>query len=203
MSDTCLPIWGVPRAIHAVWSDADLVAAAMEDDTAAFSRLVSRHRDAVLRSIRRYVGAGSEEALDVLQDTFFSAWGALAQYERDRPFLAWIRTIALNKCRDRARRAALRAAISRSWNVDDMQHVADSTPGPADLLESEQTLARLLGGLTQLSSSLREPLLLTALEGMSHLEAGDSLGISAKAVEMRVYRARVRLEGLMREPESA
>jgi RNA polymerase sigma factor CnrH len=192
-----------PRAIPAAWSDGELVAAAMEDDTMAFARLMSRHRDAVLRSIRRYVGGGSEEALDVLQETFFSAWVALAQYERDRPFLVWIRTIALNKCRDRARRAAVRAAISKSWNGDDMQHVADSTPGPADLLETEQALGRLIGGLTQLSSSLREPLLLTALEGMSHLQAGDCLGISAKAVEMRVYRARVRLEGLVREPELA
>jgi RNA polymerase sigma factor CnrH len=202
MSSTFLPMSEALCALPAAWSDADLVAAAMEDDTVAFTRLVSRHRDAVLRSIRRYVGDG-EEAWDVLQDTFFAAWIALAQYERDRPFLAWIRTIALNKCRDRTRRAAVRAAISRSWNSDDMQHVADSTPGPADLLETEQALDRLQGGLRKLSSSLREPLLLTALEGMSHLEAGDCLGISAKAVEMRVYRARMHLEGWVREPRLA
>jgi RNA polymerase sigma-70 factor (ECF subfamily) len=194
MSSAC-HLAPVSRAIPRLWSDSDLVAAVQEDDATAFARLVSRHRGAVLRTIRRHVG-GTEEAWDVLQDTFLSAWIALDQYEKGRPFQAWIRTIAINKCRDRARRAAVRAGISRSWDMDDMRDIADSTPGPADLLETEQTLNRLRGGLTKLSSSLREPLLLTAVEGMSHLQAGNVLGISAKAVEVRVYRARMRLEGL-------
>jgi RNA polymerase sigma factor CnrH len=36
-------------------------------------------------------------------------------------------------------------------------------------------------------------LLLTALEGLSQEEAGKLLGVSAKAIETKVYRARVRL----------
>ena len=202
MTSSCLPVAEFPRVKNALCSDADLVTGTMEDDSVSFSRLVSRHRDAVLRSIRRYVGS-SEEALDVLQETFFAAWIALAQYQQDRSFLAWIRTIALNKCRDRARRAAVRVAISSLWHADEMLDVADSTPGPADLLETEQALARLQGGLRKLTGSLREPLLLTAIEGMSHLQAGDRLGISAKAVETRVYRARIRLKGLVGEPAAA
>jgi RNA polymerase sigma-70 factor (ECF subfamily) len=45
----------------------------------------------------------------------------------------------------------------------------------------------------KLPRSLKEPLLLTALEGMSQQQAGEFLGVSAKAVETRVYRARARL----------
>jgi len=183
--------------MYSLWSDADFVLAAIDGDTFAFSQLLSRYRDVVWRTVRRHVGS-RDEALDLFQEVFLSAWMALAQYQRDRPFMAWIRIIALNKCRDRARRAAVRAAISKSWDAHEMQDIADSSPGPAELLETEQALSRLQDGLTKLTGSLREPLLLTALEGMSHLQAGDKLGISAKAVETRVYRARIRLEGLVR-----
>jgi RNA polymerase sigma-70 factor (ECF subfamily) len=48
--------------------------------------------------------------------------------------------------------------------------------------------------LATLPRQLKEPLLLTALEGLSHREAGELLGINAKAVEMRVYRAREKLK---------
>jgi RNA polymerase sigma factor CnrH len=44
-----------------------------------------------------------------------------------------------------------------------------------------------------LPRGLRESLLLTALEGLSHKEAGELLGINAKAVETRVYRAKKQL----------
>jgi RNA polymerase sigma factor CnrH len=179
--------------LRAVLPDAEMALDAVKPDTLAFTQLVSRHRDAVLRCIRRHV-RGSDEAFDVLQETLLSAWLALAQYDRDRPFEVWIRAIALNKCRDRARRARVRAAISDTWSGDAMKDVADSAPGPADLLETHQALDRLQGSLAKLPRSLREPLLLTALEGMSHLQAGDHLSISAKAVESRIYRARVRLE---------
>ena len=44
--------------------------------------------------------------------------------------------------------------------------------------------------IAALPASLKEPLLLTAIEGLSHKEAGRLLGLSPKAVEMRVYRAK-------------
>jgi DNA-directed RNA polymerase specialized sigma24 family protein len=42
-----------------------------------------------------------------------------------------------------------------------------------------------------------EPLLLTTLEGLSQEEAGKLLGISAKAIETKIYRARLRLAAIL------
>ena len=53
--------------------------------------------------------------------------------------------------------------------------------------------ARVEAAIAKLPRALKEPLMLTALEGMSHAEAGAILGLNAKAVEMRVYRARKQL----------
>jgi RNA polymerase sigma-70 factor (ECF subfamily) len=56
----------------------------------------------------------------------------------------------------------------------------------------------------RLSAALKEPLLLTAFEGYSQAQAGEILGVSAKTIETRVYRARKllaeQLEGDMRPP---
>jgi RNA polymerase sigma-70 factor (ECF subfamily) len=58
------------------------------------------------------------------------------------------------------------------------------------LAESGQELRRLEAQINKLPRSLKEPLLLTALEGMSQQQAGELLGVSAKAIEARIYRAR-------------
>ena len=67
-------------------------------------------RAALFRVIRRYVG-DEQEAWDLLQDTYAAAWLNIGRYDPARPFEAWLRTIALNKCRDWSRRRLVRRLI--------------------------------------------------------------------------------------------
>jgi RNA polymerase sigma-70 factor (ECF subfamily) len=173
-------------------SDGALAAQALQGDDAAFALLVSRHKGWAYQFVRRYVG-NSADAYDVLQDTFFSAWRALARYERDRPFEFWLRRIALNKCRDRNRRETVRRLIGARSGAEESDEIQDPAPGPSALTEGDQELRLLERYIAKLPRSLMEPLLLTALEGLSQEEAGKLLGISAKAIETKVYRARMRL----------
>ena len=76
--------------------DASLAVAARQGDQAAFAALMRRHKGWLYRFIRRYV-ADRDDAYDVLQESFVSAWGALARFDPERPFEAWLRRIALNK----------------------------------------------------------------------------------------------------------
>jgi RNA polymerase sigma factor CnrH len=173
-------------------SDGALAARALQGDDAAFALLVSRHKGWAYQFVRRYVG-NSADAYDVLQETFFSAWRALARYERDRPFEFWLRRIALNKCRDRNRRETVRRLIGARSGAEESDEIQDPAPGPSALTEGDQELRLLERYIAKLPRSLMEPLLLTALEGLSQEEAGKLLGISAKAIETKVYRARMRL----------
>jgi RNA polymerase sigma factor CnrH len=173
-------------------SDGALAARALQGDDAAFALLVSRHKGWAYQFVRRYVG-NSADAYDVLQDTFFSAWRALGRYERDRPFEFWLRRIALNKCRDRNRRETVRRLIGARSGAEESDEIQDPAPGPSALTEGDQELRLLERYIAKLPRSLMEPLLLTALEGLSQEEAGKLLGISAKAIETKVYRARMRL----------
>jgi RNA polymerase sigma factor (sigma-70 family) len=176
-------------------SDAALAVRALQGDDSAFALLVARHKHWAYQFVRRYVG-NSADAYDVLQDTFFSAWRALGRYDRDRPFEFWLRRIALNKCRDRNRRETVRRFIGARGVGDESNEVQDPAPGPSAVMEGNQELQLLERYIAELPRSLMEPLLLTALEGLSQEEAGKLLGVSAKAIETKVYRARVRLNAV-------
>jgi RNA polymerase sigma-70 factor (ECF subfamily) len=174
-------------------SDQDLTARAVEGDQAAFAALMQRHKNWLYRFVRRYVGE-AEEAYDVVQESFASAWIALSRYDSARPFAAWLRRIALNKCRDRARKAAVRRVLfGFAATPENRPEVADPAPGADQAAASRRALERLEAAIAALPRALKEPLVLTALEGLSHKEAGDLLGLNAKAVETRVYRARKQL----------
>ena len=83
--------------------DDQLAASAVAGDERAFARLIARHKDGLYRFIRRYTG-DPDEAYDLLQETFAAAWMALKRYDAARSFPTWLRSIALNKCRDWSRR---------------------------------------------------------------------------------------------------
>ena len=166
-------------------SDAVLAARALKGDRSAFNHIVRRHQEPLYRFIRRYVG-DADEAYDLLQDTFVSAWQALGRYDPARPAATWLRRIALNKCRDWGRRRVVRRFFYGARALDETTQAPEASADDA----SEAALTRLDRAIAALPGQLKEPLLLTAFEGLSQAEAGAALGISAKAVETRVYRAR-------------
>ena len=174
-------------------ADSDIVRRARAGDQRAFSQLMGRHKHWVYRFVRRYVG-DADEAFDVVQDAFVSAMSNLHRYDTDRPFDAWLRRIALNKCRDRGRREAVRRAFGLSRKgPEDTEAVADTAAHADQALASSVALKTLHQAIAALPAALKEPLVLTVLEGLSQKEAGVLLGLSAKAVEVRVYRAKRQL----------
>jgi RNA polymerase sigma factor CnrH len=177
--------------------DAFLAVAARQGDQAAFAALMRRHKGWLYKFIRRYI-ADRDDAYDVLQESFVSAWGALSRFDPERPFEAWLRRIALNKCRDRARRDAVRRAALRLFGLGGGDISTESVAPLADsTVAVDHALRRLETAIGKLSCKLKEPLVLTMLEGLSHKEAGALLGINAKAVETRVYRAKRQLASML------
>lgn len=177
--------------------DAVLVRQALAGEREAFTCLITRHKLWLFRFIRRFTG-NDDDAFDVLQDCLVAAWLGLKSYDPERPFNGWIRQVALNKCRDWSRRRALRNVVSLFGNLD--VFAADSRgSSPEGELVTGQALDCLDRAIASLPRALREPLILTAFEGLSHREAAELLGISGKAVETRIYRARHRLAEAIQE----
>jgi RNA polymerase sigma factor (sigma-70 family) len=166
-------------------ADGQLVTLALNGDRRAFPVLMARYEGKVRGLIGRRVRS-HEDAEDLTQDTLASAWAALQTYPASRPFEIWLVCIALNKCRDWGRRRAVRqrGAIYLPELEMGITHDAED-----DLIEAESA-GQFHRALRTLPAQLREPLVLTAMEEFSQRDAARELGITVKAVETRVRRAK-------------
>jgi RNA polymerase sigma-70 factor (ECF subfamily) len=172
-------------------SDNELARRAARGDDEAFAQLVQRHKERLYRLLRRYTG-NPEDAYEATHEAFIAAWRALDRYNPELPFIAWLRTIAINKVRDLGRRSLVRRMLFGSRSMEDVETLVVADPGdtPEQSVAAAQTRERLDRAIAALPAKLKQPLLLTAFEGFSQEEAANALGISVKAVETRVYRAR-------------
>lgn len=174
-------------------SDGELATLSIAGRQAAFAEIMRRYRQPVFRLARACVGE-PDEALDLVQETFVAAHQALPRYDAQRAMKAWLSTIAINKCRDWARKRAVRRFLSFGFAAEDQ---ADTLPDNAvaidDSAADRQELDRVTRAISTLPANLKEPLVLRTIEGLSQAETAEVLGISQKAVETRLYRARARL----------
>jgi RNA polymerase sigma factor (sigma-70 family) len=176
-------------------TDEALAAQAANGDEGAFTELVRRHKEPLYRLLRRYTD-NSDDAYEAAHEAFIAAWVSIRRYDTERPFLAWLRTIAINKARDRGRRAAFRRLMFGARTIEESGALSQADAAiPADeLISQRQDGAALDRAVAHLPARLKEALLLTAFDGWSHQEAGQILGVSTKTIETRVYRARKILE---------
>lgn len=179
-------------------SDSELALLALGGRQSAYTALLARYREPVFRVVRATIG-DSDAAVDVTQEAFVSAFAALKNYDGDRPFKTWISRIAINKCRDWARRRAVRRFFSFALPIEAAASTAEDTFTAEQLLSDRAELARVQAAIAKLPQAIREPLVLRTIDGMTQAEAAQVLGISEKAVETRVYRARGRLAELLRD----
>ena len=177
-------------------SDEEAVAAALSGRQDGYRLLLDRYRADVFRVVRGQIG-NEDEALDITQESFISAFAALRRYDRSRSFRTWILAIAVNKCRDWNRRRTVRKLFTFALPIEAARDVPGLTADPEQALASSDAVDRIRSALSDLPQNLREPLVLCALEEMSQDEAADILGISRKAVETRIYRARQKLSALL------
>lgn len=181
------------RSDYGSLPDGELATLAVAGGDAAFSEMMRRHRSHVYRLVVGNVG-DPDEALDLTQETFVSAHRALRRYDPARPMRAWLAAIAINKCRDWGRRRAVRRFLTFARPIDEAaEAVPADIPGHDDVAADRQELDRLRRAVADLPATLREPLVLHTVEGMSQAETAAVLAITEKAVETRLRRARIKL----------
>lgn len=170
-------------------SDGELVALQLGGRDAAARELMKRHREPVYRLVQSLIGDPTE-ALDITQETFIAAFAALERFDTSRPFRVWLSRIAINKCRDWARRRAVRKFFTFAAPIEAADAVANEDVAADVLLSDREELARVRSAIAILPTVLKETLLLRTVEGLSEDETAAALSISRKAVETRLYRAR-------------
>lgn len=177
-----------------------LATAAAAGDRRAFEQLAGHHKADLYRLARRYVG-DADEAYDILQEAFVAAWLALGRFDPRQSFGSWVRTIALNKCRDHGRRRAVRRRMLSLFALEPPSESTESEPEAEGSSLERERLRRLDQAVAELPRLYKEPLLLVTVSGLTQQEAARELRTSAKAVEMRMRRARQRLRQVLADAE--
>lgn len=175
-------------------TEGELAALTLVGCQAAFTEIMRRHRGQIFRIVQAHLGS-ADDALDVVQESFVAAFVHLHRYDGARPMRAWLTRIAINKARDFQRRAMVRRLLRGGFAEAESQllSMADDRPGVDQEYDARVLLERVGVAISQLPRSLKEPLLLRTIEGLSQSETAITLRISEKAVETRVRRARIKL----------
>jgi RNA polymerase sigma-70 factor (ECF subfamily) len=169
-------------------------------DQRAWRRFVDLYTPLLFQWARR-VGLQEPDAADLVQDVFALLVRKLPdfQYDRNKGFRAWLRTVALNRWRETRRRAAPPAPAGEAveglpdpvsddafWEVDYRREVAS---------RAVQIMRR------DFDASTWQAFWACVVEGRTAADAGKSLGLSpgaVRAAKFRVlYRLRRELDGLM------
>jgi len=181
--------------------DWDLARLASGGDEQAYAVLIARHQRPIHGYIFRSVGE-EETAKDLTQEVFVKAWFALERVRERARFSTWLFQIAANLCRDHAKSKATRNArvtYSLTRNRDDADGEERDFPHPNmppdRQAQFHETMESLNRAIQSLPADLREAFLLGCVDRLPHKEVSTILGISPKAVETRVYRARRTLAG--------
>ena len=184
-------------------SDEALALRAQQGERQAFDLLIHRHKNALYRIVRRYVG-DADEAYDLLQDALISVWEGLDRYDAQRSFLAWTRVIALNKCRDYSRRRRFRRLILEAFASEPTPVTAPGPPEQCDdqavAAREDLRLRRLDEAIAALPALYKDPLVLTTAGGLSQEATAAVLKTTPKAIEMRLRRARRKLIEILNPP---
>lgn len=173
-------------------SDQELIDRLSRGENPALNEIMARYKHRLFVFIRRYVG-DEDIAYDLLQETFTKLYFSASTYKPEYKFSTWLFQIALNLCRDHGRKKKMVQFFSLD-DEDSGFDFADTDPDPEAIALSSQAMKHIHEAIAALPHKLKTALILFALDDRTQEECAELLGVTAKTVETRVYRARKLLE---------
>jgi RNA polymerase sigma-70 factor (ECF subfamily) len=171
---------------YAQATDPELICRSAGGDRAAFEEIVTRHGTFALRLAARLIPDRSA-AEDIVQEAMVRAWTQAARFDPQRAhFTTWLYRIVTNLCIDHRRRR-------RPEPMPEDFEPTDPAAGAQDMLEVDERDLAVAQALADLPARQRAAMALVYDEGLSGAEAARVLGLSAKAVERLLARARASL----------
>jgi RNA polymerase sigma-70 factor (ECF subfamily) len=171
--------------------DADLVARWKAGDENAFETLVRRHHQRVFRLLVRMMG-NREEAEDVCQEAFLSLHRHGKRFRAESRFSTFVYRVAANAALNRRR--SLGRSRARIQKLGQRQAAGDDLPfsprDPEDATAGAELTGHVREALSNLSPSLRLPVIMYDIEGVPYAEIAEVLGVAEGTVKSRIHRAR-------------
>ena len=175
-----------PSGSAAEQDERTLIAGAAAGDRSAARALYDAHVERVHRIAYRLCG-DADMAEDLTQDVFIQLFRKLDQFRGESSFSTWVHRVALTVSLNALRK--VKRFRARETEIDEALHFehADGEIEP-DLRD------RLKAAIDSLPDGIREALVMHTIEGYSHAEIGEALGIAEGTSKARVFDARARLK---------
>lgn len=160
-------------------------------DRKAQKRLFDRLSPKMFPLCIRYMG-NRESAEDVLQEGFITLFSRLDSYAGKGSFEGWARKLFVNTALMQLRK---NDALAGSDDIDTARSLSSEAPSAMETLGYRE-LMKLIASLPE---GLRTVFNLYVIEGYSHKEIAEALGMEEATSRSKLQRARIRLQELMKE----
>src|SRR5882672_1539961 len=162
---------------------------AINGDQVAMRALWTRHAPHIDVVVRRLVGHDADLAADVAQEVWIQIFRALPSYRGDSQFGTWAHRIAVNRTLNALRK--IRRIAKLEIDIEDDSAITETDTDRTFIAESIEQ------AMTKLSPGARAVFVLHDIEGYTHGEIGDELGITAGGSKSQLFKARAKLKKLL------
>jgi RNA polymerase sigma-70 factor (ECF subfamily) len=180
-------------------SDEQIIEGCLAGKRKAYSMLYRKYASVMLGICMRYC-QNRADAEDVLQEGFIKVFSSMGKYRHEGSFEGWIKRIMINSAIDHYQQNLRRIYRAAADDPDNYQQAGDlpghdpDPPQPADIPQET-----LMGLIQELPDGYRMVFNLFAIEGLSHREIAESLGISENTSKTQLMKARRALRGKVNE----
>jgi RNA polymerase sigma-70 factor (ECF subfamily) len=179
-------------------SDAELIAAVLNGDTASFEPLIQKYSPRVFATARRYARRESEVE-DIVQEVWMKSFQKLASFRGDAPFEHWLMRLTVRTCYDflRSHQRNRETAFSEMTDTEE-DWLERFVAQPGDAAENAAAARQLVERvLAQLSPPARLIITLLEIEDKSVKEIAVLTGWSVPLVKVRAFRARAEMKKVL------
>jgi RNA polymerase sigma-70 factor (ECF subfamily) len=156
----------------------------------AFETVYKQHAPRIYALATRMAGS-PDQGEDLLQEIFLQAHRKLASFKGDAALGTWLYRLAVNHCLDFVRsRQARMGKVTDTLDVETAAQPVARRETPIARIDLERALERLPEGC-------REAFVLHDIEGYDHREVAEMLGIAEGTSKSQVFKARMKLRGLL------
>ncbi|WP_424963597.1 RNA polymerase sigma factor [Ekhidna sp.] len=170
---------------------ADLIARCKDDDRNAQFEIYKLYNKAMFNTALRITG-DDDDAEDVLQEAFVSAFQHLSGYREDASFGAWLKRIVINKALNHVQRVKKDMMLAEDIREEASEYEPEKT-------EPNYTVDQVKLAMRALPSGFRTVLSLYLFEGYDHKEISEILGITESTSKSQYKRAKDKLKMIIKQ----
>ena len=166
-----------------------IIRRALDGDEGALRALWTRHAPHIDMVVRRLVGQDTDLAADIAQEVWIQIFRALPSYRGDSQFGTWAHRIAVNRTLNALRKTRRLANLETEVHEDSASFEPDT--------DRSFLAASIEEAAAKLSPGARAVFMLHDVEGYTHEEIAQELGITTGGSKSQLFKARAKLRKLL------